>query len=265
MAGQVARSTPVIAQRREQSSMIRIYAAAVLMLSALGSATARADIVVGPGFGTVCAEGGCPIFGGSVNAIGANSLNLFQTSTGPVDTSALLLILAVPNNPTNALAANPVSGAQLHVPGTNPSSTSVGVGSLSAETLMTHGEAYGNLGLLDGDVVSFGDLQSADYALFPSTYNATTNPIANFSLYQIPLTTMTAFAGNDLINIDFTSLPTGTFALGYATPSLAVTDTPFAEAGVSGAAVAAIPEPSTLALLLGFALFGLGLTRRRNG
>jgi hypothetical protein len=240
--------------------MSKIYAAAALMLGlALGSGHARADINVGPGFGTPCAEGGCPLVGGSVNAIGTSSLDFFQTSTGPVDTSALLLIFAVPNNPTNALAANPVLDAQLHVHGTNPASTPVTVGSLSPETLFTHGTVYPM-----GDVVSFGDLQSADYSLFPAIYNPTTNPIANFSLYQIPLTTAVPFAGNDLINIDFTSLPTGTFALGYATPSLTVTDTPFAEAGVAGAAVSAVPEPSTLTLLLGFLFLGLQLSRRRN-
>lgn len=127
---------------------------------------------------------------------------------------------------------------------------------------MTHAEVYGTLGLLDGDVVSFTDLQSADYSLFPAAYNAVTNPIANFSLYEIPLTTTAAFAGDDLINIDFTSLPTGTFALGYATPSLTVTDTSFIEAGVSGAAVPAVPEPTTL-VLLDSALLALGVARQR--
>ena len=245
--------------------MGKICAVAALMVGAtLGGTSASAEIVVGPGFGVACAEGGCPIVGGSVNAVGMNSLDLFQTSSGPVGTSALLLILAVPNNPTNALAANPVSSAQLHVPGTSSSSTAVTVGSLSAETSMTHGEVYGTLGLLDGDVVSFLDLQSADYSLFPATYSSTANPIDNFSVYQIPLTTTTDFAGNDLINIDFTSLPVGTFALGYATPSLTVTDTPFAEAGVSGAAVAAIPEPGGLALLLGVAGFAVAASKRRG-
>jgi hypothetical protein len=129
---------------------------------------------------------------------------------------------------------------------------------------MTHSEVYGTLGLLDGDIVGFTQMQSADYLLFPGVYNPASDPINNFSLYEPPLTTATAtpFAGHDLINIDFTSLPVGTFALGYATPSLSVTATPFDEAGVSGVA-AVVPEPASLALL-GSALFCLGWWRGRR-
>jgi hypothetical protein len=243
--------------------MNKIYAAAAILLAAtLTTANARAEIVVGPGFGTACAEGGCPLYSGSVNAIGASSLDLYQSSTGPVGLSALMLILAVPNNPANSLTANPVTDAQLHVPATNSASTPVTVGGLSGETLMTHGDVYGNLNLIEPSIIGFNQLQSADYALFPTTYSAATNPISNFSLYQIPLRTSTAFAGGDLINIDFTSLPTGTFALGYGTPSLTVTGTSFAEAGVSGISAVPIPEPGALALLLGFAALGLAAAKR---
>jgi hypothetical protein len=195
--------------------MSKVAAAALFALAiGFGSTSGGAAIVVGPGFGTPCAQGGCPLVGGAVNAIGTHSLDLFQSSTGPVDTSGLLLIFAVPNNPANALATNPVTGAQLHTPATNASSTLVSVGGLSAETVFTHFDLYGTLGLLDGDTVSFTQLQSADYTLFPSTYNPATNQIANFSLYEINLATgaTTPFASNDLINIDFTSLPIGTFA-----------------------------------------------------
>jgi hypothetical protein len=54
---------------------------------------------------------------------------------------------------------------------------------------MTHGKVYGALGLFDGQSDSFLALQSADYFLFPTTFNPSTNPITNFSLYEIPLTT----------------------------------------------------------------------------
>ncbi|HTV45377.1 MAG TPA: hypothetical protein VMF05_08680, partial [Stellaceae bacterium] len=201
--------------------MARITTAAISLLAVtllvIGAAPASASIFVGPGFGTACAEGSCPIYNGSLNAIGSNSLDLYQSSTGPVALNALMLILAVPNNPTNALATNPVTSAQLHVPGTNPSSTPVTVGGLSGETLMTHGDLYGNLNLLDGELIGFTQLQGADYALFPAVYDPTTNPIANFSLYTINLTTAVSFADLDLINIDFTALPVGTFAFGYGT------------------------------------------------
>jgi hypothetical protein len=88
-----------------------ISAAAILLLAiTVASASALASIVLGPGFGTPCAEGGCPVLGGSVNAIGAHSLDLFHSSNGPVDLNGFTLILAVPNNPANGLNANPIRG-----------------------------------------------------------------------------------------------------------------------------------------------------------
>ena len=257
-------------QGRGQEELVRMkkiaIAAALLLGGAVGSGPAWADIFVGPGFGTPCAQGSCPVFGTSVNPVGAHSLDLFQASTGGGDdTGALLLIFAVPNNPTNALGSNPVTGAQLHVPAANATSSAVSVGSLSFEGEMTHGEVYGFLGLLDGNIVAFNDLAAADYALFPTTYDATTNPIDNFSIYEVPLTTTggAVFGDGDLINVDFTSLPVGTFSLGYATPSLNVTDTPFDQAGVSGLATP-VAEPAGY-MLLGAALLCLGLVRRRGG
>jgi len=225
----------------------KITAAATLLVAiTIGSTSGLASIVVGPGFGTHCAEGSCPVFGGSVNAIGSNSLDLFQSSTGPAALNSFTLILAVPNNPT--LTTNPITGAQLHVPATNAASTPVTVGSLSTATPFTHGDLYSAIFTLTESSIPFSQVQSADYALFPSIYNPVTNPIVNFSIYEIPLTANPAFASNDLVDITFTTLPIGTFVLGYGTPSLSVTDTPFADAGVSGLA-ATVPEPTSLGLL----------------
>src|SRR5690348_16578608 len=119
---------------REARPMNKIAATAIVALSiCLGCAGASAAIVVGPGFGTSCAQGGCPLFNGSVNAIGTNSLDLYQSTTFPgVAINGLTLIFAEPNNPENALAANPVTGAQLHTPSTNSSSTPITVGALSS-------------------------------------------------------------------------------------------------------------------------------------
>lgn len=63
--------------------MTRAFAIATLVLGTmLGTGNAWAEIVVGPGFGTPCATGGCPIFDGAVNAIGARSLDFSSRRRG---------------------------------------------------------------------------------------------------------------------------------------------------------------------------------------
>src|SRR5262249_44458068 len=97
----------------------------------------------------------------------------------------------------------------------------------------------------------------------PGQLQSDEQPDRRLRAYEIPLTASPAFASNDLVNIDFTTLPIGTFALGYGTPSLTVIDTPFTEAGVGGVGVAAAPEPTSLTLRVP-ALLALGWRRRRD-
>ena len=84
-----------------------------------GGAQAAATLHVGPGAGTACATGGCPIYFGEVNNISDTSLSMFQNQGGA---SALgdpvLLIFGIPNDSGSGTAANAgtITGATLYSP-----------------------------------------------------------------------------------------------------------------------------------------------------
>src|SRR5438045_7379383 len=74
---------------------------AVLALAFALSWTPRAFAVatlhIGPGSGTPCQSGGCPVFNDEVNAIAPRQLDIFQQSGGAASLTNLLLILGIPN------------------------------------------------------------------------------------------------------------------------------------------------------------------------
>src|SRR5260221_14460934 len=66
-----------------------------------------ATLHTGPGAGTTCAMGGCPIFGSEVNAITGHTVDIFQqTSSAGALKDPWLLILGVPNASNPKLFSN---------------------------------------------------------------------------------------------------------------------------------------------------------------
>src|SRR5882757_5338031 len=66
-----------------------------------------ATLHTGPGAGTACAMGGCPIFGSEVNAITGHTVDIFQqTSSAGALKDPWLLILGVPNTSNPHLFSN---------------------------------------------------------------------------------------------------------------------------------------------------------------
>lgn len=231
-----------------------------------------ATLHIGPGAGTTCATGGCPIFiGGAlnneVNNFDATGLDIYQNSNGAkalVD--PVLLILAIPNN-TVSLTAGAITSASLYAPypgSATPVSfgfgtTSFGINAASGFAgLMTSGDVYSFLGLTGmNNSNSFTNWSAAELRMAGTK-------ITDFGIYVYSIDT-SHFAGNDLLDIGLSGIPEGTFAVAYGEDASGKAyGTPFTEAGLQDVPVEPIPEPSTLVLFASVLLGLLGLQARRR-
>ncbi len=253
----------------------------VSILSGLGLASSSgwaqlldpATIHVGPGVGTACQTGGCPIFGSEVNAY-QTQLDLYQNSGGAAALNApVLLIFGVPNDAGSALNAGSISSPTLFSPISAVSGTALtfsfgtsafGLNGSGFEGDMTSGDVYAFLGAISGpshftgasNSNSFVNWSAADSALFGLT-------ATKFGIYVYALNT-NSFSGNDAINVNLSGVPVGTFAVGYGETDKLLFDTPFTEAGdATGRTPPRVPEPGAL-LVFGAGLLGLTLLRRRR-
>jgi hypothetical protein len=237
-----------------------LWGLGLAVMALLTGVGARADstVHIGVGSGTSCAQG-CA---GDPNLIGSGDvLDIFQTSGGATIPAPQLLILGVPNDPTNLFATNPITGVTYVNPYPGGTSTAGSSPSFSFANDMTSGEdVYSFLGLSGNSSNSFTNWSAAD-----ANINGIT--ASNFGIYELSLSGA-SLGPKGLINILFASgsLPLGTFAVAYGTGGGKTFDTPFTEAGLTAnttSGTSAVPEPGTL-LLVGTGLLAAAVGLRRR-
>jgi len=276
------RSLPAFAALRLEA-LVGVAFLAMLAAPASAQILDPATLHTGTGAGTTCATGGaasgpCQYLYQNhteVNGIGPSEFDLYQGSNGASSLNPVLLIFGVPNNPTNTIGS--VTGAQLYnpYPGGSPQNLTVGIGTsdygLSVPSTganaglageMTSGDVYSFLNVPGTGIDasnSFTNWAGADAAVMGIT-------AANFSIYvfTVDLTGTTGgFGGNDLINVDISNMPNGTFVVGYGETSGKAYVNPFTEAGLIDTPPVTAPEPASL-LLLGTSLLGAAVLSRRR-
>ena len=234
---------------------MRTVLSAVAALAFLGigveAAQAGATLHIGTGSGTSCVAGGCFVYGSEVNGNTTNTYDIYQTSGGADELSSVLLLFATPNNPTNALSGDPVTGASL-------AGATVTSGSFTSYGDMKAGDdIYGTASLSPSGSPSdsFTNFSSADLAVLGITAK-------NFSVYGVTLTISGGtFGGKDALDFTVSDLPLGTFIVAYGDSGKHDYSTPFTQSGLSELSPTPAPEPMSI-VLLGTSLLGFGVARR---
>ena len=178
-----------------------------------------------------------------------------------------MLILAVPDN-SLVLTNSTVTAASLYAPypgsptpisfqfGTTDYGIKAGSGFAG---LMSSGDVYSFLGVSGANKSnSFTNWSAADLRMMDTS-------VTDFGIYVYALDTG-KFAGNDLLDVQLSGIPEGTFAVAFGvdTKGKKIYDTPFTEAGLQDIPPAPVPEPSTLALFAGLLMALVVLRGRRR-